>query len=85
MCYQTGRLWREELVLADHLALGTEMKLYLRGPATLAALNEYCAYLEQEEGLQAPVGAIVEGIILYFLDEHPQFRAWSALRLAGSD
>jgi hypothetical protein len=37
-------------------------------------------YLEQKEKLQAPVSDIVGGIVLYFLDEHPQFRAWSARR-----
>jgi hypothetical protein len=56
--------------------LGGGMKLYLKDRTIREALNEYRAYLKQEEGLQAPLSDIVEGMILYFLDEHPQFRAW---------
>jgi len=59
------------------------MELYLKDRTVLAALDEYRAYLEQEERLRAPLSDIVEGIILYFLDEHPQFRAWNAHRLCS--
>lgn len=56
------------------------MKLNLRDAAVCWILDSYCTYLEQEEGLQADMDDIVEGIVLYFLDEHPQFRAWNARR-----
>jgi len=56
------------------------MKLHLNDAKVAGILDLYRMYLEQEEGLQAPVSDIVEGIVLYFLDEHPQFRTWSARR-----
>jgi|GEM_PF-2618110 len=56
------------------------MKLHLNDVKVGQILGLYCTYLMQEEGLQAPVSDIVEGIVLYFLDEHPQFRAWNAHR-----
>jgi hypothetical protein len=56
------------------------MKLHLNDAKVCQSLDLYRIYLEQEEELQAPVSAIVEGIVLYFLDEHPQFRAWDARR-----
>jgi hypothetical protein len=54
------------------------MKLHLNDAKVGQILDLYRMYLEQEEELQAPMSDIVEGIVLYFLDEHPQFRAWSA-------
>jgi len=54
------------------------MKLHLNDAKVSQILDLYRMYLEQEEGLRAPMSDIVEGIILYFLDEHPQFRAWNA-------
>jgi hypothetical protein len=56
------------------------MKLHLSGAKVGQILDLYRKYLDQEEGLQAPMSDIVEGIVLYFLDEHPQFRAWNARR-----
>lgn len=56
------------------------MKLHLNDAKVGQSLDLYRMYLEQEEKLQAPVSDIVEGIVLYFLDEHPQFRAWNARR-----
>lgn len=62
------------------------MRVNLEDAKVGQILDLYRMYLEQEEGLQAPVGDIVEGIVLYFLDEHPQFRAWSArLRCSGGE
>lgn len=61
------------------------MELHLSDAKVGQILNLYCLYLEQEEGLQAPLSDIVEGIVLYFLDEHPQFRAWSARRQCSGD
>jgi len=60
--------------------LGAEMKLHLNDANVGQLLDRYRMYLEQEEGLQAAKSDIVEGIVLYFLDEHPQFRIWSARR-----
>jgi hypothetical protein len=60
------------------------MKLHLNDAKVGQILDLYCMYLEQEEGLQAPVSDIVEGIVLYFLDEHPQFRVWNARRRSSS-
>lgn len=60
------------------------MELHLNDAKVGQALDLYCTYLKEEEGLQAPVSDIVEGIVLYFLDEHPQFRAWNARRCSGS-
>jgi len=57
------------------------MKLNLKDARVRRILDSYCTYLEQEEGLRADMDDIVEGIVLYFLDEHPQFRAWNARRL----
>ncbi|HEV2538366.1 MAG TPA: hypothetical protein VGU03_01545 [Frateuria sp.] len=54
------------------------MKLYLNDSKVGEILDLYRIYLQQEEELRAPMSAIVEGIVLYFLDEHPQFRAWNA-------
>lgn len=54
------------------------MKLHLNDAKVGQILDRYRMYLEQEEGLQAATSEIVEGIVLYFLDEHPQFRAWNA-------
>jgi len=56
------------------------MKLHLNDAKVGQILDLYCTYLEREEGLRAPISDIVEGIVLYFLDEHPQFRAWNAHR-----
>lgn len=56
------------------------MKLHLKDAKVSKILDLYRMYLEQEEGLRAPVSDIVEGMVLYFLDEHPQFRAWCARR-----
>lgn len=56
------------------------MKLHLNDAKVGQSLDLYRMYLEQEENLQAHVSDIVEGIVLYFLDEHPQFRAWNARR-----
>jgi hypothetical protein len=56
------------------------MKLIFKDAEVRRILNSYCRYLEQEEGLLAPIDDIVEGIVLYFLDEHPQFRVWNARR-----
>lgn len=62
------------------------MKLHLNDAKVGQILDLYRMYLEQEEELQAPVSDIVEGIVLYFLDEHPQFRAWNARRrCSGSE
>jgi hypothetical protein len=60
--------------------LGARMKLHLNDAKVGQILDLYCMYLEQEEGLQAPMSDIIEGIVLYFLDEHPQFRAWHVRR-----
>lgn len=54
------------------------MKLHLNDAKVAGILDLYRMYLEQEEELQAHLSDIVEGIVLYFLDEHPQFRAWNA-------
>ncbi len=59
------------------------MNLHLNDAKIGRILDRYCMYLEQEEGLQAAKSDIVEGIVLYFLDEHPQFRAWNARRHPG--
>lgn len=56
------------------------MKLHLNDVMVGQILDLYRMYLKQEEGLQAPMSDIVEGIVLHFLDEHPQFRAWNAHR-----
>jgi hypothetical protein len=56
------------------------MNLHLNDAKIGKILDRYRMYLEQEEGLQASKSDIVEGIVLYFLDEHPQFRAWNARR-----
>lgn len=56
------------------------MKLQLNDAKVGYILDLYRTYLEQEEELQAPINDVVEGIVLYFLDEHPQFRAWNARR-----
>jgi hypothetical protein len=60
------------------------MKINLNDAKVRGMLNSYCTYLEQEEGLQAAMDDIVEGIVLYFLDEHPQFRAWNVRRRCPS-
>ena len=61
------------------------MRLHLNDAKVRQILDLYRMYLEQEEELQAPLSDIVEGIVLYFLDEHPQFRAWSARRQCSGD
>lgn len=61
------------------------MKLHLNDAKVGQILGRYRMYLEQEEGLQADMSEIVGGIVLYFLDEHPQFRAWNAARRWSSD
>lgn len=62
------------------------MKLHLSDAKVGQILDLYRKYLDREEGLQAPMSDIVEGIILYFLDEHPQFRVWIAgRRCTGSE
>lgn len=62
------------------------MKLHLNDAKVDEILDPYRMYLEQEEELQAPVSDIVEGIILYFLDEHPKFRVWNVRRrCSGSE
>jgi hypothetical protein len=53
------------------------MDLHLSDTKVGEILDLYRMYLEQEEGLQAPMSDIVEGMVLYFLDEHPQFRVWN--------
>jgi hypothetical protein len=61
------------------------MKLHLNDAKVGQILDRYRMYLEQEEGLQAAMSDIVEGIVLYFLDEHPQFRVWNAARRSSPD
>ena len=61
------------------------MKLHLNDAKVRQILDLYRIYLKQEEELCAPMSDIVEGIVLYFLDEHPQFRAWNAARRSLSD
>ncbi|HET6432976.1 hypothetical protein [Dyella sp.] len=56
------------------------MKLNLKNAEVRRMLDLYCKYLDQEEGLRASMDDIVEGIVLYFLDEHPQFRDWNFRR-----
>ena len=65
---------------ATSRVFGVGMKLHLNDAKVAQILDLYRMYLEQEEELKAPVSDIVEGIVLYFLDEHPQFRAWNAHR-----
>lgn len=61
------------------------MKLHLNDTKVSQILDRYRMYLEQEEGLQAAMSEIVEGMVLYFLDEHPQFRVWNAARRSSPD
>ena len=60
------------------------ISVILQNPKTVALLEQYKQYVADHDGIDASPAALIEGVLLGFLDEHEEFRHYQVKQCSES-